>query len=124
MNEFAVIILVAIVGEYALSALASVLNLRALSPALPAEFGGVFEGERYARSQEYTRTRTRFGLVRGAVSLAVVLAWWQAGGFEWLDQLLRGTGLRLHRHRAALHRGARAGVDGPRPAVPASTPRS
>ena len=92
MNEFAVIILVAIVGEYALSALASVLNLRALSPALPAEFGGVFEGERYARSQEYTRTRTRFGLVRGAVSLAVVLAWWQAGGFEWLDQLLRGAG--------------------------------
>ena len=92
MNEFALIILVAIVGEYALSALSSVLNLRALSPALPAEFGGVFEGERYARSQEYTRTRTRFGLVRGAVSLAVVLAWWQAGGFEWLDQLLRGLG--------------------------------
>ena len=92
MNEFALIILVAIVGEYALSALASALNLRALSPALPAEFGGVFEGERYARSQAYTRTRTRFGLVRGAVSLAVVLAWWQAGGFEWLDQALRGLG--------------------------------
>ena len=92
MNEFALIILVAIVGEYALSAVSSVLNLRALSPALPAEFGGVFEGERYARSQEYTRTRTRFGLVRGAVSLAVVLVWWQAGGFEWLDQLLRGLG--------------------------------
>ncbi len=92
MNEFALIILVAIVGEYALSALSSALNLRALSPALPAEFGGVFEGERYARSQDYTRTRTRFGLVRGAVSLLVVLAWWQAGGFEWLDQLLRGLG--------------------------------
>ena len=92
MNEFALIILVAIVGEYALSALSSALNLRALSPALPAEFGGVFEGERYARSQDYTRTRTRFGLVRGAVSLGVVLVWWQAGGFEWLDQLLRGLG--------------------------------
>lgn len=92
MNEFGVIILVALVGEYALSALSDALNLRALRPAVPPEFGGVFDDDRYARSQEYTRVRTRFGLVSGAVNLAAVLAWWWAGGFEWLDQLLRGLG--------------------------------
>ena len=92
MNAFALIILVALLAEYALSALSSTLNLRALSPALPAEFNSVFDADRYARSQEYTRTGTRFDLLRSTVNLIIVLVWWQAGGFAWLDTLLRGAG--------------------------------
>lgn len=92
MNIYAVIILTALVGEYALSVLSSGLNLRSLSPAVPAEFSGVFDQQRYGRSQEYTRTRTQFGLIRSTVNLVIILAWWQLGGFEWLDQTLRGIG--------------------------------
>ena len=92
MNNYAVIILVALLAEYTLSVVSSLLNLRTLDPALPAEFTGVFDADKYARSQEYTRTRTRFGLVRSTVDLAIVLAWWRLGGFEWLDQTVRGLG--------------------------------
>ena len=90
MNTFAVIILVALVGEYALSVAVSVLNARAFSPTVPAEFTGVFDDVTYAQTQRYTATRTRLGLIRGAFDLAVVLLFWFAGGFEWLDQALRG----------------------------------
>ena len=89
MNVFAAVVLVALVGEYLLSILSSVLNLRALSPTLPDEFSGVFDETQYEKSQDYTRVRTQFGLLRSTVNLLILLAWWQAGGFEWLDQLLR-----------------------------------
>ena len=92
MNVYGVIILAALVGEHVLSILSSALNLRSLSPAVPREFNGVLDDQKYARSQEYTRTRTRFGLVRSTANLAIILVWWQVGGFEWLDQLLRGLG--------------------------------
>ncbi len=90
MNSFALIILVALIGEYLLRLTTGILNARAFSPALPAEFAGVFDDAKYATAQRYNATRTRFGLFRGAFDLAVVLAFWFAGGFEWLDQVLRG----------------------------------
>ena len=92
MNTYAVIVLVALLGEYLLSLAASVLNLQAMSPKVPAEFLGVYDADRYAKSQEYTRVRTRFGLGQGAVRLAVLLAFWQLGGFGWFDGIVRAQG--------------------------------
>ena len=89
MNLYAFIILVALLTEYTLSVLSSTLNLRSLSPVLPSEFDGVFDPEKYKKSQDYTRTRTYFGLFRSTVSLLLMLGWWQLGGFEWLDQSFR-----------------------------------
>ncbi len=92
MNTFAIVILVALVGDYLLRVVSGVLNVRAFSPALPAEFDGVFDDGKYTEARRYTATRTRFGLLRGAFDLVVVLAFWFAGGFAWLDTLLRGLG--------------------------------
>jgi STE24 endopeptidase len=61
------------------------LNLRALDPKLPAEFADVFDAETYRRAQEYTRARTPLG--------AVLLAFWLAGGFGWLDGVARSMGI-------------------------------
>ncbi len=90
MNGYAVIVLVALVGEYALSVVSTGLNLRALSPAVPSEFSGVFDATRYAKSQEYTRVTSRFSLIQSTVTLVLVLAVWFLGGFDWLDRLVRG----------------------------------
>ena len=40
---------------------ADLLNLKALQRELPAEFADVYDADSYRRSQEYTRTATRFG---------------------------------------------------------------
>ena len=92
MNTFALVILAVLVAEYLIGAVSGLLSARSFSPAVPAEFADTFDDERYARARRYTATRTRFGLVRGAFDLAAVLAFWFAGGFAWLDALVRGLG--------------------------------
>ena len=93
MNIYAWIVLGALLGEFALSLVTSRLNIRAMGSTVPDEFRPTYDDETYARSQAYTRTRTRFGLVHDAVSLAALLLFWQLGGFGWLDRLCRGAGL-------------------------------
>ena len=92
MNVYAVFILGALLAEYVLNLVSDLLNLRHLKPELPDEFRDTFDGDDYERAQEYTRTRTRFGLLSSTVGLAVLLAFWFAGGFEWLDTVVRGWG--------------------------------
>ena len=92
MNFFSALIIIALIVEFILSTLSNRLTLRALSPTLPTGFSDVFDAERYAQSQNYTRSRANFGLLRNAINLAAVLAVWHLGGFEWLDQGVRGFG--------------------------------
>ena len=92
MNPYAVVILTALLAEYALNLVSDSLNLRHLQPELPEEFRDTFDEEEYERAQEYTRTRTRFGWVSSTFGLAVLLVFWFAGGFEWLDTIVRGWG--------------------------------
>lgn len=92
MNVYAVIILAALLAEYVLNVVSDLLTLRHLKPELPAEFRDTFEEDEYERAQDYTRTRTRFGLISSTFGLIVLLAFWFAGGFEWLDTLVRGWG--------------------------------
>ncbi|CAN5127422.1 M48 family metallopeptidase [soil metagenome] len=81
-----------VLGLYLLDLVANLLNLRALKPDLPATFRDVYDADKYAKSQRYTRETTRFGLVESTISLAVFLAFWWLGGFGWLDGLTRGFG--------------------------------
>ena len=93
MNAYALVVLAALLLEHALNLTADVLNLRALRPELPPEFADVYDPASYRRSQEYTRARTRFGMLSGTVELATLLAFWGLGGFGWLDELVRSLGL-------------------------------
>jgi STE24 endopeptidase len=93
VNGYALLILAAIALQSGLSLAADLLNLRALRPELPPEFRDVYDAERYARSQEYTRARTRFSFWPQALDLALLLGFWFAGGFAWLDRETRALGL-------------------------------
>lgn len=100
MNSYLVFILAVIVSSFLIEAAVSLLNLRALDPRLPAEFSDVFDRERYARSQEYTRATTRFALIRETVTTLLTLLFLLLGGFNWADTIARfpgfgsiGTGL-------------------------------
>lgn len=100
MNIYAIIILVAIVVDFVLEIISNRLNLKSLTKELPDEFEGVYDEDTYAKSQEYTRTRTKFGFITGTFNLLLLLGFWFSGGFNWLDQWARsfefgviGTGL-------------------------------
>src|SRR4030042_884925 len=89
MNAFAIIILIFLVVEFALERAVKLLNLKALKLELPPALQGIYKPEEYRKSQEYLRTTTRFGLLGSSFSLALLLAFWFCGGFNWLDQVVR-----------------------------------
>jgi STE24 endopeptidase len=89
-NAVALLILLALFGLWKLDLAATLLNLKALSPDLPREFSDVFDAERYAKSQSYTRESARFEIIHSTFSLATLLIFWSLGGFGWLDSFARG----------------------------------
>ncbi len=93
MNIYLLIILSALIGEFLLRTLVRVLNLKALDPGLPNEFQGYYDEEKYARSQEYTRVNTRFAFFTTSFDLIVILVFIFFGGFNFVDQIIRGLGL-------------------------------
>ncbi|MEP0006536.1 MAG: M48 family metallopeptidase [Balneola sp.] len=92
MNIYAIIILVTIAVDFILDLVSNYLNLKSLSKELPDEFEGVYDEETYAKSQEYTKTQTRFGFITGGFDLVVLLGFWFSGGFNWLDEIVRAWG--------------------------------
>jgi len=89
MNPFFFVILIALLVEYSFEVIANLLNVRSLSAELPPDLEGVYEPEEYRKSQEYLRANTRLHFVTSTVSLVVLLSFWFAGGFNYLDQALR-----------------------------------
>jgi len=92
VNTYFVVALVLTLVVEAIDISGILLHLRALSPVVPAEFADIYDAETYRRSQEYTRARTRLSIVSTLFDLAVLLAFWLAGGFGWLDGVVRSIG--------------------------------
>lgn len=88
-NLYFWIILLTVLAIYHLDLVAETLNLRALQSDLPDEFADTFDSAAYRKSQDYTRERTRFGIIESTFSLGVFLLFWLAGGYPWLDGLVR-----------------------------------
>jgi STE24 endopeptidase len=88
-NAYFWIVLATLVGFYALDSLANWLNLHSLESKLPPGFSDVYDEAEYARMQDYTRVKTKFGLIESTFDLGVTLAFWFLGGFQYLDQLVR-----------------------------------
>ena len=89
MNPYLALILVILIGHYFLDWIVARLNLTCLDPQLPVEFVGFYDQDRYARSQDYTRERTRFGIFQNSVEVVVTLTFILSGGFNLVDRLAR-----------------------------------
>jgi len=92
MNPFFFIILFALLIEYAVGVVANLLNLKSLKSEPPPALEGVYQPEEYRKAQEYIRTNTRFDVATDTFSLLVLLSFWFAGGFNYLDQVVRSWG--------------------------------
>ncbi len=92
MNIYGIIILCTMIFEYTLNLFADFLNLRTLRSEVPEEMASVYDPKAYRKSQGYTRTTTKFGIISASYALSLTLACWFLGGFNFLDQTLRGWG--------------------------------
>jgi STE24 endopeptidase len=92
MSEvFLYIILGVIVFDYLLERVLDYLNMTRMTGELPEELKGIYDPDRYKKSQQYLETKQRFSFVTSTVNFIAVLAVLMAGGFGWLDHILRGT---------------------------------
>ena len=79
-------------ASYLIDTIVSIVNMKALQPQVPTIFKDTFDKEEYARSQEYTRVHTRFGLFSSTIHFIALLGFWFLGGFAYIDVFARSFG--------------------------------
>jgi STE24 endopeptidase len=89
MNLIALIILLAIILDFLLNGLADYLNLKRLRNEVPEPFQGLYDPDRYRKSQQYLKVNTRFGWITTSFEVVVMLVFWFGKGFPLLDQWVR-----------------------------------
>ena len=62
-----------LVGNYILSLVVDILNVRALKLELPGEFQNYYDPQRYSKSQRYLKENTFFGIIHSSFTLLVLL---------------------------------------------------
>jgi STE24 endopeptidase len=85
MNAYLIFILALLVFNWLLSLIVETLNVRNVSTEIPAEFQGIYDAEKYAKSQRYLRDNTRFGQIQAAIMLPLTIAFILLGGFRWVN---------------------------------------
>ncbi len=89
MNIYLIIILAIIVIEYFLGLLVEKLNIKNASDALPQEFEGFYDAEKYKLSQEYLKENTNFSLLKDTIFTIITIIFILIGGFNFVDNLAR-----------------------------------
>ncbi len=87
MAELIFYIIVAILlFDYFLERLLDYLNSLLWSNKLPEELEGIYDADKYKKSQEYTRTNTRFSIYADTLSFLAMMLMLFLGGFAFLDR--------------------------------------
>ena len=88
-NVMALVIVLALFALWKLELAATLLNLRAFPERVPQPLAGVMDESKLDDARAYLRVNSRFDIIRDSTSLCVLLVFWFAGGFGWLDRLAR-----------------------------------
>ena len=92
MNIIFWIILVAVLIDFVVGTISTILNIKELKSSAPRGLEDVYKVDEYRKSQSYTGTQSQFGLIAGSCRLAALLIFWFVGGFDYVDQTIRAAG--------------------------------
>jgi STE24 endopeptidase len=90
MNFYLTIILGFYILFFLIDTIVDVLNVKNIQTKVPKEFDGVYDAEKYQKSQEYLREGTRFSLLKSTFSLCLTVPFIVMGGFNVVDVFARG----------------------------------
>ncbi|MEP7168317.1 MAG: M48 family metallopeptidase, partial [Bacteroidota bacterium] len=79
------LIIIILIANYLLERYLDWINIRHWSSELPGELKGIYDEDKYRKSQEYEKTKTRFGFISSTFSLAVMLIVLFTGSFALLN---------------------------------------
>ena len=95
MTLLMLLILVFIVGNWALESWVTKLNVTALQQRIPSEFRHVVNNEKYASSQAYTKANAKLSIISGTISMLAIVFCLFFGIFDvfnqWAMQLASGS---------------------------------
>ena len=89
MNTYGICILVALLADFGLHTISDVLNLKALGGKVPGSVASLYREGELERTRSYVRAVTTDNMYERLAGLVVLLAFWLAGGFGWLDAVVR-----------------------------------
>lgn len=89
MNILFWIIFIAILLEFILGTIVTILNIRSINTTLPEGLDDIYDAKEYKKSQEYTLTRSKFSLVVSFAQIIAMIVFWFSGGFNLTDQIIR-----------------------------------
>ena len=87
-NIYYYIIISAIVFEYVISSVSSFLDLGNINPDIPDHFKKAYDKKKYAKSQEYLKTKTKFSLVSSTFSIVLIFLVIHLGIFGVLNEFV------------------------------------
>jgi STE24 endopeptidase len=85
------IIIVILVFDYVFERVLDYLNSKNRDKELPEELQGIYEPERYQKSQQYEKETTRFSMITSTLSFVLILGMLFFGGFAYVDNLARSV---------------------------------
>ena len=91
MSEKTIIILVLgiLIFDFLLDLLLTFLNEKSSKNPIPDELSGIYDDEKYQKSQDYQNTTGRFGKISSTLSLITMVAAIWFGWFGFLDDWAR-----------------------------------
>jgi STE24 endopeptidase len=76
-------------GGYLFDLILEILNNRSQRTDIPAEVASFYDKEKYLKSLEYHRVRTRFSFISSGFSFLISISMLAFGGFGYVDSFLR-----------------------------------
>lgn len=92
MSIYMFIIILFLFGVYMIETISDILNLKNISDDIPEEFESFFDKEKYSKSQDYLKIRTKFSIISSTFFLIVQIAFIVLGGFNYIDNIARSFG--------------------------------
>lgn len=89
MNTLFIVIISIILLDFIFDKVLDYLNLRNLSPVLPKEAEGIYDAEKYKKSQEYYKVNDKFSTITSIFSLLALLGMLFFHGFAFVDSFVR-----------------------------------
>ena len=87
-NLYYIIIVSAIIIEYLLSSIGSILDFRNITPEIPKDFEDAYDKDKYSKSQDYLMARTRFSLLSSTFNLILIMVVIHTGIFGGLNEFV------------------------------------
>jgi len=78
-----------ILFHFVLGRIFDYLNSKSRKLPVPEEGKGIYDDEKYKKSQEYHSELDRFGIIESGFGLVVMLSFFFLDGFAWLDGIVR-----------------------------------